>query len=295
MIGIILAGGHGTRLHPLTQVLSKQLLPVYDKPLIYYPLSMLMLAGIREVLVISTPRDLPRFEELLGDGQQWGMEFSYLIQAEPKGLAEAFLLGREFVGNQPVCLVLGDNIFYGVGLGSVLQRVSALSDGAMIFGYHVRDPQRYGIIEIDADGRPLSIEEKPENPRSRLAVPGLYFFDNQVTTIAEGLEPSPRGELEITDIIRHYLDQGSLRVELLGRGFAWLDAGTPSALLSAASFVQALEERQAMKISCVEEIAYRKGFISAEELQILASQIPNGSYSEYLKGLLEEEGHASAG
>jgi len=292
MKGIILAGGHGTRLHPLTQVLSKQLLPVYDKPLIYYPLSMLMLAGVREVLVISTPRDLPRFEELLGDGRRWGMGFSYVVQEEPRGLGEAFLLGREFIGNQPVCLVLGDNIFYGVGLGSVLERVSALTEGARIFGYHVRDPQRYGIIEVSSNGRPLSIEEKPGIPKSRLAVPGLYFFDNQVTTIAEGLEPSPRGELEITDIIRHYLDQGNLKVELLGRGFAWLDVGTPRALLSAASFVQALEERQAMKISCVEEIAYRKGFISAEELHKLASQIPNGSYSEYLMGLLGEEGYA---
>ena len=292
MKGIILAGGHGTRLHPLTQVLSKQLLPVYDKPLIYYPLSMLMLAGIREVLVISTPRDLPRFQELLGDGQRWGMRFSYVVQEEPRGLGEAFLLGREFIGSKPVSLVLGDNIFYGVGLGGVLQRVSALTEGALIFGYHVRDPQRYGIIEVDSDGRAVSIEEKPENPKSRLAVPGLYFFDKQVTSIAEGLEPSPRGELEITDIIRQYLGQGTLKVELLGRGFAWLDAGTPRALLSAASFVQALEERQAMKISCVEEIAYRKGFINAEQLQHLASEIPNGSYSEYLMGLLEEEGYA---
>jgi len=292
--GIVLAGGHGTRLHPLTRVVSKQLLPVFDKPMIYYPLSMLMLADIREVLVVSTPRDLPRFSELLGDGGQWGMSFSYAPQEVPRGLAEAFLIGREFVGDQPVCLVLGDNIFYGVGLGNILREAAQLKEGGLIFGYRVRDPQRYGIVELDGEGRPVSIEEKPARPKSFYAIPGIYFYDNDVLRIAASLRPSARGELEITDVNRTYLERGVLRVKLLGRGYAWLDAGTPDSLLQAASFVQALEERQGMKISCVEEIAYRKGFIDAQQLQCLAREAPDGNYAAYLRRLLEEEDHGEA-
>lgn len=291
MRGIILAGGHGTRLYPLSQVVSKQLLPVYDKPMIYYPLSMLMLAGIQEILIISTPRDLPRFKELMGTGKQWGLSFRYAVQDEPRGLADAFIIGQEFIGDQPVCLVLGDNIFYGVGLGDILPRAAELEEGALIFGYRVRDPQRYGIIELDEVGRAVSIEEKPLHPRSPYTVPGMYFYDSEVVDIAFGLKPSARGELEITDITRAYLERDLLRVQVLGRGFAWLDAGTPAALLQAASFVQALEERQGMKISCVEEIAYRRGFIDDDQLGQLTREIPDGTYAAYLRRFLEEQGY----
>ncbi|MFM8320839.1 MAG: glucose-1-phosphate thymidylyltransferase RfbA [Chloroflexota bacterium] len=270
MKGIILAGGHGTRLYPLTLGLSKQILPVYDKPMIYYPLSMLMLAGIREILVISTPSALPAFCDLLGDGSQWGLRFTYQEQAQPRGLAEAFLLKPEFMDGEPVCLILGDNIFFGHGLPGALQHAAQLQHGALIFAYPVRDPERYGVVEFDESGRALSIEEKPAHPRSQYAVPGLYFYDRDVLEIARSLQPSGRGELEITDINRAYLARGDLRVEVIGRGVAWLDAGTHESLLQAANFVQAVEERQGMMISCPEEIAYRMGYIDREHLQRLA-------------------------
>jgi glucose-1-phosphate thymidylyltransferase len=289
--GIVLAGGHATRLYPLTRAVSKQLLPVFDKPMIYYSVSTLMLAGIRDVLLISTPRDLSRFQELLADGRQWGMSMSYAVQEAPRGVAEAFLIGRDFVRDQPVCLVLGDNIFYGVGLGSILSEAALLEKGAVILGYRVRDPRSYGIVELDNNGRPVTIEEKPAAPRSSYAVPGIYFYDNEVLRIAENLRPSARGELEITDVNRDYLGRGLLQVRLLGRGFAWLDAGTPESLLQASSFVQTLEERQGMKVSCVEEIAYRQGFIDAQQLRRLANAAPEGSYSSYLLRLLDEEAH----
>ncbi len=289
MRGIILAGGHGTRLHPMTRSVSKQLLPVYDKPLIFYPLSALMLAGIREILVITTPEDEARFQELLGSGESWGLSFSYAVQEKPRGPAESFLIGREFISGQPVCLVLGDNIFYGGGLGDILQHAARLEKGAMIFGYRVRDPQRYGIVELNDRGLPLGIEEKPSNPRSPFAVPGLYFYDSSVIEIADALQPSVRGELEITDVNKAYLDRDELQVTLLGRGFAWMDVGTPQALLQAANFVQALEERQGMKISCVEEIAYRMGFINAEQLRRLAEENTISSYSDYLLQVLRDE------
>lgn len=287
MKGIILAGGRGTRLHPLTLAASKQLLPVYDKPMIYYPLSMLMLAGIREVLVISTPEDLPIFQHLLGDGHQWGMEFSYAEQDQPRGLADAFRVGAEFVGTEPVCLILGDNIFYGQGLVGLLQRASQLQEGAVIFAYPVRDPQRYGVVEFDEQGRALSLEEKPKQPRSNYAVPGIYFYDSQVVGLAANLQPSPRGELEITDLNRIYLEQGKLQVEVFGRGVAWLDAGTHESLLQAANFVQAVQDRQGLMISCPEEIAYRKGFIDADQLRQQAQNI-NNSYGDYLLRLADE-------
>lgn len=292
MKGIILAGGHGTRLYPLTQVMSKQLLPVYDKPMIYYPLSMLMLAGIQEVLVISTPRDMARFEALLGEGERWGMQFSYAPQEEPRGLPDAFILGRDFIGDAAVCLVLGDNIFYGAGLGDILVEAAQLKEGACIFSYRVRDPQRYGIIELDEVGRPVSVEEKPDHPRSPYAIAGLFFYDSRVVEIASGLSPSARGELEIVDVIRTYLEWGQLRVRLLTRGYAWLDAGTPTSLLQASSYVQALEERQALKISCVEEIAYRKGFIDGDQLTQLAEEMADGEYATYLRRLLREDEYA---
>ncbi|HEX4948746.1 MAG TPA: glucose-1-phosphate thymidylyltransferase RfbA [Blastocatellia bacterium] len=286
MKGIILAGGKGTRLHPLTMVVSKQLLPVYNKPMIYYPLSMLMLAGIRDVLIISTPEDLPNFQKLLGDGRQWGLRFSYSEQAEPRGLAEAFLIGREFVGLEPVCLILGDNIFFGHGLPEKLRTASRLTEGAMVYAYPVRDPERYGVIEFNATGQVLSIEEKPRQPKSSFAVPGVYFYDGTVVEKAESLQPSARGELEITDLNRLYLSQKQLRVEQMGRGTAWLDAGTHESLMQAASFVQAVEERQGMMISCPEEIAYRLGWIDASQLRELAGQMKN-EYGNYLLRLAD--------
>jgi glucose-1-phosphate thymidylyltransferase len=288
MKGIILAGGHGTRLYPLTIGISKQILPVYDKPMIYYPLSMLMLAGIREILVISTPTALPVFQELLGDGSQWGITFSYVAQEKPRGLAEAFLLRPDFIGDDSVCLILGDNIFFGQGLRARLQKAAQLEHGAVIFAYPVRDPERYGVVEFDETGRALSIEEKPAQPRSNFAVPGLYFYDNQVVDIARNLAPSPRGELEITDVNLAYLERGALHVEPMGRGVAWLDAGTHESLLQAANFVQTVEERQGMMISCPEEIAYRMGFISREQLLEQACRYQSNQYGAYLVRLLEE-------
>ncbi len=289
MKGIILAGGKGTRLHPLTICMSKQLLPVYDKPMIYYPLSMLMLAGIREILVISMPDQLPLYQKLLGEGKQWGLSFKYAEQSEPRGLADAFIVGREFISGEKVCLILGDNIFFGQNLPEKLRRSAQLEEGAVVFAYAVRDPQRYGIVEFDDDGRVLSIEEKPEHPRSQYAVPGIYFYDGNVVEIAENLEPSARGELEITDLNRVYLERGQLRVEVLGRGVAWLDAGTHESLLQAATFVQTLEQRQGMMISCPEEIAYRMGFISDEELRDIAGRMAGNSYSDYLLRLANKE------
>jgi glucose-1-phosphate thymidylyltransferase len=282
--GIILAGGSGTRLHPLTLATSKQLLPVYDKPMVYYPLSCLMLAGIRDVLVISTPHDLPQFERLLKDGSQWGMNFQYAAQPKPEGLAQAFIIGRQFVGKDSVALVLGDNIFYGQGFQKLLAQASTQSRGATIFGYQVRDPHRYGVVEFDTDGRVVSLEEKPKQPKSNYAIPGLYFYDNQVVDIAANLKPSPRGELEITDVNRVYLERAELNVLLFSRGFAWLDAGTHESLLESSEFVAAVEKRQGLKISCPEEIAYRKGFISAEQLELLSKQF-GGDYATYLREL----------
>jgi glucose-1-phosphate thymidylyltransferase len=289
MKGIILAGGHGTRLHPLTLTVSKQLLPVYDKPMIYYPLSMLMLAGIREVLIISTPDQLPAFQGLMKDGRQWGMQFEYAEQPEPRGLAEAFLIGEEFIGNDPVCLILGDNIFYGHGLPEQLREAASLEEGALIFAYAVRDPERYGIVEFDEDGKVLSLEEKPEHPRSKFAVPGIYFYDNKVIEIAKSLSPSQRDELEITDLNRAYMESGQLRVTEIGRGVAWLDAGTHASLIRAATFVQTLEERQGMMISCPEEIAYRMGFIDSAQLRWLAEDMSQNTYGEYLLRLANHE------
>ena len=289
MNGIILAGGHGTRLYPLTYGTSKQLLPVYDKPMVYYPLSMLMLAGIREILLISTPAALPAFQTLLGDGSQWGLEFEYAKQAEPRGLADAFLIKPDFIRDQPVCLILGDNIFYGHGLRSLLSEAAKLTRGAKIFAYSVRDPQRYGVVEFDKDGRALTIEEKPEKPRSFYAVPGLYFYDSKVGEIASNLKPSARGELEITDLNKVYLERGELRVNVMGRGVAWLDAGTHESLLQAANFVQTVEERQGMMISCLEEIAYRMGFINSDQLLRLAQRFSDNQYGAYLLRLLDED------
>jgi glucose-1-phosphate thymidylyltransferase len=288
MRGIILAGGKGTRLFPLTLAISKQILPVYDKPMVYYPLSMLMLAGIREVLVISTPEALPGFRALLGDGSQWGMKFQYAAQPEPRGLADAFLVGRDFVSREPVCLILGDNIFFGHGLPDQLRAAAKLTEGALIFAYPVRDPERYGVVEFDESGRALSIQEKPAQPRSHYAVPGMYFYDRRVVEFASSLKPSKRGELEITDLNCLYLELGQLRVQVLGRGVAWLDAGTHESLLQAANFVQAVEDRQGMMISCPEEIAYRMGFIDRGQLRRLASTLQSNQYGSYLIRLADE-------
>ena len=288
MKGIILAGGAGTRLYPLTRAVSKQLLPVYDKPMVYYPLSTLMLAGIRDVLLISTPQDLPRFEQLLGDGSQWGLSFQYAEQAVPNGLAQAFVIGRRFVGGDSVSLVLGDNIFYGEGLTTILQRAAARKDGATIFGYYVHDPERYGVAEVDGDGRVLGIEEKPATPKSHYAVTGRYFYDNRVLDIARDLKPSRRGEYEITDVNVAYLKMHALHMDLFGRGMAWLDTGTHESLQDASSFIETVEKRQGLKIACPEEIAYRMGYIDSDQMRRLAAPLGDSSYGQYLLRVLQE-------
>jgi len=289
MKGIILAGGSGTRLYPITSTISKQLLPVYDKPMIYYPLSVLMLAGIREILIISTPRDLPSFRKLLGDGRSLGLEFSYIEQPSPDGLAQAFILGDEFIGNDTVCMILGDNIFYGHGFGDVLLNTAKLNKGACVFGYYVTDPERYGVVEFDNKGKAITIEEKPLNPKSNYAVTGLYFYDNTVVSKARSLKPSARGELEITDLNRIYLEEGSLTVRLMGRGMAWLDTGTCESLLQASNFISTLEQRQSLKASCIEEIAYKRGFIDKNQLIALAEPIKKSQYGKYLLRIASEE------
>ena len=289
MKGIILAGGSGTRLYPLTHVVSKQLMPVYDKPMIYYPLSVLMLAGIREILIISTPADLPQFQRLLKDGSQWGLKLSYIEQPKPEGLAQAFILGKDFIANEPVCLILGDNIFYGHGFTEVLDRAATLTEGGLVFGYQVNNPQQSGVIEFDTNGRAISIEEKPLNPKSKYAVPGIYFYDSQVVDIASNLKPSARNELEITDVNLIYLQQQLLRVEVLGRGYAWLDTGTHESLHQAANYIQTIEERQGLKIACIEEIAYRLGYIDLAQLHQLTKTIAKSSYGRYLMQILEDE------
>ena len=287
--GIVLAGGAGTRLYPITQAVSKQLLPVYDKPMVYYPLSTLMLAGIRDVLLISTPKDLSRFEDLIGDGSQWGIDVSYAEQSEPKGIAQAFTIGADFIGDDPVCLILGDNLFYGRGLQDMLLNAAGRETGGTVFAYYVRDPERYGVVDVDDDGRARSIEEKPDDPASNYAVTGLYFYDNDVVDIARNLEPSDRGELEITDVNRRYLERGDLHVQMMGRGMAWLDTGTHGSLLQAANFVETIEERQGLKISCPEEIAWRKGWIDAEAVRTIGRSMDNNDYGQYLLELIERE------
>ena len=290
--GIILAGGSGTRLHPATLAISKQLLPVYDKPMIYYPLSALMLAGIREILVISTPQDTPRFEQLLGDGSQWGLKLEYAVQPSPDGLAQAFLIAEDFLAGAPSALVLGDNIYYGHDFAKLLERADQRSDGATVFAYHVQDPERYGVAEFDAQGRVLSLEEKPKQPRSNYAVTGLYFYDNQVVELAKSIKPSARGELEITDLNRLYLDKGQLNVELMGRGYAWLDTGTHDSLLEAGQFIATLQQRQGLKVSCPEEIAFRQGWIDRAQLETLGQALAKNGYGQYLLQILKEKVHA---
>ena len=288
MKGIILAGGAGTRLNPLTRAISKQLIPIYDKPMIYYPLSTMMLAGIRDILIISTPKDLPKFKDLFGDGNDIGLRFFYREQPKPEGIAQAFIIGEQFIGNDSVCLILGDNLFYGHSLSKTLQNVAQLSKGAFIFGYWVSDPQRYGIVELNNSNEVISIEEKPKVPKSNYAVPGLYYYDNQVVEIAKKLKPSARGELEITDVNRDYLERGKLKVELLGRGYAWLDTGTPDSLIDASNYIATIERRQGLKIGCIEEVAYRMGYIDGKQLNKVIDQLPKNEYSNYLKVILRE-------
>ena len=292
MKGIILAGGSGTRLYPLTRVISKQLIPIYDKPMIYYPLSVLMLAGIRDILIISTPHDLPSFRELFGDGSQLGLAISYAEQPKPEGLAQAFIIGKEFIGNDPVCLILGDNIFFGPGFTKILRESSQLTSGGLIFGYMVSDPERYGVVEFDAANRVVGIEEKPQRPKSKFAVPGLYFYDNEVVAIAEQVRPSARGELEITDINNEYLRRGTLKVQPLSRGFCWLDTGTHESLQQAASYVQAVQERQGLKIACIEEIAYQLGYITLDQLLHLANDLMKNQYGQYITDVVAEKKNA---
>lgn len=289
MKGIILAGGSGTRLYPLTKAISKQIMPIYDKPMIYYPLSVLMLANIREILIISTPRDLPVFEELLGDGSQLGIRLEYKVQEHPNGLAEAFIIGEEFIGDDNVCLILGDNVFYGAGFSGLVEEVAMLKEGAVVFGYPVKDPRAYGVVEFDKNGKAISLEEKPENPKSNYAIPGLYFYDNTVVKKSKSIKPSARGELEITAVNEEYLKEGKLNVKQLGRGVAWLDTGTHEALLEAANFVQTVQNRQGFYIACIEEIAYQKGWICKERLEELAKPLMKSEYGKYLKELIKEE------